>query len=229
MTPYKIRSDMMRIHRAVILAPLLFVVGCAVNDAQESTSETDDSLSITFTPNPPPGGGGPTMPTVVIVSNPSAQATVIGHTCNVLGANGTTTGVSQEGVHCADLAFVQNATGWEVWPVAQALCQTVSNHVEKPCAGIRQNIGLFNPPNPQNPTGQLSGAQHNCGQFGGSPCPAAGRFQNSGGHFQIPVPPLGFCAEVWAAMVNDSIVLPGKTVGPNPHVGSGHMGFCNPP
>lgn len=207
----------MRIHCAMILSPLLFVLGCAVDDAQETTSQTDDALSITFTPNPAPGGG-PTMPPQVLVDRtPSAQATVVGHTCNVLGGDGST-----EGVHCADLAFVQNATGWEMWGVGQALCQT-SGGTEKQCAGIRQNAGLFNP------GGQLAGAQHNCGRFGGSACPATVRFQNSSGHFQLPVPPAGFCVEIWAAMIDDEIVLPvsAKTVGPGPNVASAHRLFCN--
>jgi hypothetical protein len=160
---------------------------------------------------------------VISAPQPGGQATVVGHACNVLGGDGST-----EGAHCADLAFVQNSTGWEIWPVGQALCQT-SGGVEKQCAGIRQNAGLFNPPNPMNPSGELTGAQHNCGRFGGSACPATVRFQNSGGHFQLPVPPAGFCVEIWAAMIDDQIVLPvsAKTVGPGPNVASGHRRFCN--
>jgi hypothetical protein len=214
------RYEMKRTRYALFLSPLLFVLGCAASgdDAQESTAQTADSLSATLQPDPGPSA----EPRVVAVTRPSTAATVVGHKCNVLGSDGTT-----QGVHCADLAFVQNATGWEMWGVDEGLCQSPAG-AEKQCAGIRENVGLFNPPNPMNPSGQLAGAQHNCGRFGGSACPATVRFQNSSGHFQLPFPPPGFCAEIWASMINDEIVLPGsaKTVGPGPNVASGHMQFC---
>lgn len=186
---------MKTIHHALFLSPLLFVLGCAAtgDDTQESISQTDDSLS--------------------------ARTTVVGHTCNVLGGDG-----SREGVHCADLAFVQNTTGWEMWGVGESLCQPSGGGTEEQCAGIRQNVGLFSA------SGQLAGAQHNCGRFGGSACPATVRFQNTSGHKQVAFPPSGTCLQIWAALVNDEIVLPvsAKTVGPSPNVASAHMVFCGP-
>lgn len=207
----------MRIHRAMFLLPLLFVLGCAVDDAQQSTPQTDDSLSFSLVSDSP--SADPASPPRVVRSPAlSGLATVVGHTCNVLGGDGST-----EGVHCADLAFVQNATGWDIWAVGQALCQPSGGGTEKQCAGIRQNTVLFDL------LGPLASSQHNCGRFGGSACPATVRFQNASGHFQLAVPAAGKCVEIWAAMINDEIVLPvsAKTVGPGPNVASTHVQFCN--
>jgi hypothetical protein len=54
MTRYVMRSEMKGIHRATILSPLLFLLGCAVigGDAQESISQMDSDG---------PGSGGPTL------------------------------------------------------------------------------------------------------------------------------------------------------------------------
>jgi hypothetical protein len=210
---------MKTIHHALFLSPVLFVLGCAItgDDPPESTAEAEGALSPTLIPLPMPSDG-PTLPPRVTSSDPaSAAPTVLGHACNVLGGDGST-----QGVHCADLAFVTNSTGWEMWGVGEALCQTISGGVEKQCAGIRQNVGLYNP------SGQLAGAQHNCGRFGGSACPATVRFQNSSGHATLPFPPAGFCYEIWAAMTNEQIVLPvsARTVGPSPNVGTAHFDFC---
>src|SRR5215468_2535024 len=192
------RSEMMRVHRAMILSPLLFVLGCAVtsDDAQESTSQTDDSLSASDLPTPSPA------------------AVVGGHACNVMGNDGP-----REGVHCADYAFVQkDATHFEVWGLGESLCQPSGGGTEQQCAGIRQNVNIYNITEGL----QMAGAGHTCGRFGGSACPANARFQNTSGHAILTIP-VGGNRAIQAALVNDEIVLPksGKTVGPGPTVFSG--------
>jgi hypothetical protein len=146
----------------------------------------------------------------------NAAPIVVGHRCNELRGDGST-----EGVHCADVAFVDTATGWEIWPVGQAFCQTVSGGALRQCAGIRQNVGLYNP------GAQLSGQQVNCGRFGGSACPATVRFQHSSPHVRLPAI-INACYEIWASMVDDRIVLPvsARPLGPGPNVASAHIAFC---
>lgn len=205
---------MKMIHHVVFLSPLLFVLGCATSgdDRQGSISRTD-SLPAVDSPL--------AVRTVNSTDPPTTTPTEVGHVCNVLGSDGST-----EGVHCANLAYVTNDTdtGWVIWPVGEALCQTVSDHVEKQCAGIRQNPGLFDS------GAQINSLQRNCGRFGGAACPATTRFKMSGNHFALDFPSPGTCIDLWATMVNDAIVLPvsAKPLGPTPDVTSGDVEFCTP-
>jgi hypothetical protein len=68
-TPYMMRNEMMRIHRAMILSPLLFVLGCAVtgDDAQESTSQKDVLANCSGSPGSMPMAR-PTMPPYLAVA-----------------------------------------------------------------------------------------------------------------------------------------------------------------
>lgn len=205
---------MKRIHHALFLSSLLFMLGCATtdDDPRGSMSRTD-SLSAVNSPL--------AVRTVFSTEPPTTTPTEVGHVCNVLGNDGST-----EGVHCADLAYVSNATntGWMIWPIGEALCQTVSDHVEKQCAGIHQNPGLFDS------GAQINSLPRNCGRFGGAACPATTRFKMSGNHFELDFPESGECIDLWASMPEDKIVLPvsAKTVGPTPNVTSGSVEFCTP-
>lgn len=87
---------MMRVHRAMILSPLLFVLGCAVtgDDAKESTSQMNDLANCSGAPGSNPNAR-PTMPPFLAAAM-CPPNTVINVTCMW---NTNTTSVSFDPSH----------------------------------------------------------------------------------------------------------------------------------